>query len=87
MADSDTLLRRSRELSILNTIAEGLNREIDLDRALYTTLERVVQLFDLRTGWIWLLHEDSSEFYLASALHLPPALANQRVDLAGDVAL
>ncbi len=76
MTDSDTLLRRSHELSILNTIAEGLNREIDLDRALYTTLERVVQLFDLRTGWIWLLREDSGEFYLASALHLPPALAD-----------
>lgn len=73
---SDALARRTRELSILNQIAEGLNRETDLDRALHTTLERVVQLFDLRTGWIWLLREESNEFYLASALHLPPALAD-----------
>ncbi len=73
---TDALARRTRELTILNQIAEGLNRETDLEQALQTTLERVVQLFDLRTGWIWLTHEDSGEFYLASALHLPPALAD-----------
>ena len=76
MTDSNALAQRSRELSILNTIAEGLNREIDLDRALHTTLERVVQLFDLRTGWIWLLREDDGEFYLAASLNLPSALAD-----------
>jgi len=76
MTDASALAQRSRELSILNTIAEGLNREIDLDRALHTTLERVVQLFELRTGWIWLLREDSGEFYLSAALNLPSALAD-----------
>ncbi len=71
-SDTEKLQRRNRELSILNTIAEALNRENDLDRALQTTLEQVAKLFDLQTGWIWLMEGDTP--YLAIALHLPPAL-------------
>ncbi len=70
------LQRRNRELSILNAIAEALNREIDLQQALHTTLAKVAELFDLQTGWIWLLHEETGEPYLAVAQNLPPALAN-----------
>ncbi len=78
MLDTDTakLQRRSRELSILKAIAEALNREVDLDRALHVALLQVVELFDLRTGWIWLLREDTGEPYLAVAQNLPPALAD-----------
>lgn len=81
--DTEQLQRRNRELSILNVIAEGLNRETDLARALQTTLERVVELFDLRTGWIWLTNEQTEEFYLAAALNLPPALANNPKRMEG----
>ena len=35
----------------------------------------MAHLFDLQTGWIWLLDEHNSESYLAAALNLPPALA------------
>jgi two-component system NarL family sensor kinase len=70
------LQRRNRELSILNAIAEALNRQIDLQQALHTTLAKVAELFDLQTGWVWLLHEETGEPYLAVAQNLPPALAN-----------
>lgn len=73
---ADELQARNRELSILNTIAEALNREVDLSRALHTVLAQVAALLDLQTGWIWLLREDTGSFYLAAAQNLPPALAN-----------
>jgi two-component system NarL family sensor kinase len=76
LASSPELERRSRELSILKAIAEALNREVDLDRALQVALAQVVELFDLRTGWIWLLRADNGEPYLAAAQNLPPALAD-----------
>jgi two-component system NarL family sensor kinase len=60
----------------LKAIAEALNREVDLDRALHVALAQVVELFELRTGWIWLLREDTGEPYLAVAQNLPPALAD-----------
>lgn len=69
------LQRHNRELTILNTIAEALNRESDLHQALHTTLAHVAEVFALRTGWIWLLDEHSGASYLAATLHLPPALA------------
>src|SRR5207244_6111582 len=75
-SDTQKLKRRNRELSILNAIAEALNREVDLSRALEVSLAQVAKLLDLQTGWIWLLREDSGESYLAATLNLPPALAN-----------
>lgn len=69
------LQRRNHELTILNTLAEALNRESDLRRALHATLAHVANAFALRTGWIWLLDERSGAPYLAATLHLPPALA------------
>ncbi|MCZ6528940.1 MAG: GAF domain-containing sensor histidine kinase [Chloroflexi bacterium] len=81
MADAnpqtDILLRRNRELGILNQIAQALNREVDLDRALDATLAQVANLLHLRTGWIWLLREGTNETYLAAAQNLPPGLADQ----------
>jgi two-component system NarL family sensor kinase len=75
-SDTEKLKRRNRELSILNAIAEALNREVDLNRALEVALAQVAKLLDLRTGWIWLLREDTGDSYLAATLNLPPALAN-----------
>ena len=74
--DTEKLKRRNRELSILNTIAEALNREVDLSGALQVSLAQVAHLLDLQAGWIWLLREDTGESYLAATLNLPPALAN-----------
>ena len=74
MDDAEALVRRNRELSILNTIAADLNREVDLGRALEITLGRVAELCGLRTGWVWLLDE-AGEASLAASCNLPPALA------------
>ncbi len=82
--DTDQLQRRSRELSILKSIAEALNREVDLDRALQVALAQVVDLFELRTGWIWLLHPETGEPYVAAAQNLPPALADNPRRMEGD---
>lgn len=62
------------ELAILNAIAQALNRTVDLDEALQTTLGHVAQLFGLHTGWVWLLDERTGESYLAARRNLPPAL-------------
>lgn len=81
--DTEKLQRRNRELSIINDIAATLNREVDLIRALNAALERVVKLFDLQTGWVWLQRESTGETYLAAALNLPPALANDPASMEG----
>lgn len=75
MSDNAELARRNRELSILNTIAAALNREVDLGRALATTLAHVADLCGLRSGWVWLT-DGGGEAELAATHHLPPALAN-----------
>src|SRR5688572_9430507 len=73
--DAEKLQRRNRELSIRNTIAEALNRTVDLDQALRAALAQVAELLGLHTGWIWLIHEESGDSYLAAAQNLPPVLA------------
>jgi two-component system NarL family sensor kinase len=70
----ETLRRRNRELSILNSIAEALNRSVDLDQALKAALSQAAELLDLKTGWVWLLKEDTGETFLAAVQNLPPGL-------------
>jgi two-component system NarL family sensor kinase len=81
-SDTEKLLRRNRELSILNTIAEALNHEVDLTRALNTALGHVAELFGLQTGWVFLLDEEGKS-YLAAAQNLPPALADHPRRMGG----
>jgi two-component system NarL family sensor kinase len=81
VSDADKLRRRNRELSILNAIAEALNREVDLDQSLRTALAQVAELFGLRTGWIFLWPDEGDEPYLAAAQELPPALAENSCGL------
>ena len=79
------LRRLNHELSVLNAIARELNRSVNLGEALEFTLAQVAELLGLRTGWIWLMNEDSAEPYLAAVQNLPPALADdpRRMDGAG----
>jgi hypothetical protein len=44
----------------------------------------MVSFFELHTGWIWLLHEESGEPYLAASQHLPPALAENPRRMEGN---
>jgi two-component system NarL family sensor kinase len=82
-SDAAQLWRRNRELAILNSIAEALNRSVDLDQALQAGLAQVAELLDLQTGWIWLLREETGESYLAAAQNLPPALADNPARMEG----
>ena len=52
VSDTEMLTRRNRELSILNAIAEALNRSLNLNQALEATPSKVAEVFDLHTGWI-----------------------------------
>ncbi|MBV9021646.1 MAG: GAF domain-containing sensor histidine kinase [Chloroflexi bacterium] len=69
------LLRGNRDLAILYDIAGYLNHKVDVYEALQEVLARVTELLGLRTGWVWLLHEQGDP-YLAAAQALPPYLAN-----------
>jgi two-component system NarL family sensor kinase len=77
------LSRRNRELMILNTIAETLNKTADLDQILRTSLSKLAELFDLHTAWIWLLQDDTASSYLAAAQNLPPALKTRPERMEG----
>lgn len=81
--NADKLKRRNAELAILNTIAQALNRSVDLDEAVQTALAQVADLLDLQTGWVWLLREEDGKSYLAAAQNLPPALALRPDKMAG----
>jgi len=76
-------MRTDHEVVILNEIAQALNRSIDLDEALQTTLTQVAAWFDLQTSWIWLRNEQTNAFYLAAAKNLPPALADNPARMEG----
>ncbi len=83
MSQADALARRNRELSILNSIAEALNRSVDMDQALSAALAQVAELLGLHTGWIWLLDEETGASYLGAALNLPPALTKNPLRMCG----
>jgi two-component system NarL family sensor kinase len=73
---------RTRELSILNRIAEALNSAPDVQQALERTLALVAELLGLRTGWVWLLDPETRQFYSAAVRNLPPYL-QEPVRMAG----
>ena len=74
------------DLRTLNRISETLNQSVDVETALNSTLEHLVNLMGLSTGWITLLDPDNNlaeepRFTLAAHYNLPPALALDRVDV------
>lgn len=80
----NALEHQNHELTILNRIAEALNREVDLPRALQVALANIVDLFNLQTGWIFLIDEVSDKFYTAAIIDLPPALADHPRRMGGN---
>ncbi|MQA91214.1 MAG: GAF domain-containing protein [Gemmatimonas sp.] len=77
------LRRRTRELEILNAVAESLNASVDISESLEAVLSRVADLLGLRTGWVWLLDEASGEPYLAAAQELPAGLRDNPATMEG----
>ncbi len=76
------LEKRNEELAILNTLAQRLNREVDLSQTLLTTLQQTVKLLHLETGWIWLL-DQHEQAYLAASYNLPPAMTEHAEVMEG----
>ena len=83
MAQLSELNERNRELSILKTIAESLNRTVDLAEALQVALASTAELLGLETGWIWLINESTGGHYLAASQNLPPALNDEPKRMEG----
>ncbi|MEL6867866.1 MAG: GAF domain-containing sensor histidine kinase [Bacteroidota bacterium] len=81
--DLRQIQQQNEELAILNAIAQDLNREVRLDKALTATLERVVSLLDLQTGWVWLIDQESGSPYVAASHQLPPVFLEQPQLLEG----
>jgi two-component system NarL family sensor kinase len=75
--EAEQLRKRNHELSILNSIAQALNRSLDLDETLNNALAQVADLLELNTGWVWLLKEADDQPYLAAAQNLPPGLVKR----------
>jgi two-component system NarL family sensor kinase len=71
-----------RELGIVNAVAEALNSSPDVRQALERTLSLVADMLGLRTGWVWLLDQDTNQFYDAAEQALPPYL-QERVRMSG----
>ena len=81
--NAEKLQRRNAELSILNSIAQALNKIVELDEAVQTVLAQATDLLDLHTGWVWLLRGDNQQSYLAAAQNLPPGLAGNPRKMEG----
>jgi len=64
----DSLRRRNRELSLLNSIAVAMNHMMDLHYILDTTLKNLLKLIKLKDGAIFLIDRDSKTCKLASAV-------------------
>ena len=66
-----------RHLGILNALAQALSRSLDLEEVLHTALDKVAELLELDTGWVWLLDEATGQSRLAAGRNLPPGLVEQ----------
>ncbi|WP_420400280.1 LuxR C-terminal-related transcriptional regulator [Flagellimonas sp.] len=69
--------------SHLYAIASQLNKEFSLYSVLRKSLEKMAEILDMDTGWIWLTEPDNKSVYLAVSHNLPPALSNHPERLAG----
>lgn len=76
-------MRTDRDLGILNALAQALSRSVDLDQVLHTALEKLAELLELETGWVWLLDEATGAARLAATRSLPPGLVARPSLMAG----
>jgi len=81
--DYTSLEKQYRDLQILNTIALQLNGATELNKALKLALSHTVELMNMHTGWIWLLHPESNSVFLAASHQLPPAFTQHPERLSG----
>lgn len=72
MSNLNQLQEQNQALTILNIIAQNLNKEVQLEKALHSALQQIAQLLELKTAWIWLFNADTKMAYIAAAINLPP---------------
>ena len=73
-----------RDLGLLNSLARTLSQSLELDQVLGSALDRVAELLQLETGWVWILDEATSEPRLAASRNLPPGLIEHPELMEGD---
>lgn len=83
MSNLHQLQQQNQALTILNTIAQNLNKEVHLEKALNSALQQITQLLQLKTAWIWLFNADTQMAYIAAAINLPPIFTQQPELLTG----
>jgi signal transduction histidine kinase/AmiR/NasT family two-component response regulator len=57
----EEILRLNQELSILNTISQTVNQSIDLDEILNKSLEKMMEITEVRSAGLYLLDEKSND--------------------------
>jgi signal transduction histidine kinase/ActR/RegA family two-component response regulator len=57
----EKIVRLNQELSILNTISQTVNQSIDLDEILNKSLDKMMEMTDIRSAGIYLLDEKSND--------------------------
>ena len=75
------LLRRNRELAVLNEVARAVSRQQRLDEMLDNALRRVLALMNLRAGWILLLEPDGTAPRLVCSVDIPAPVARREVQV------
>jgi len=63
-----------REVEIIASISESLNRAPTVQAALESTLDVIARELQLDTGWVWLVDPETGHMYSAAARNLPPYL-------------
>lgn len=64
----------TKRLELLKEIAETINGAYEMEPMLQEVLEKLLQVTELKTGWVFLAKQGSSEYRCASYACLPPAL-------------
>ncbi len=77
---AETLERRNRELSSLNVIATTISRSLELEKVLADTLRTVLDLMDLKAGWIFLREGETNKLILTSHLGLSPEFVREETE-------
>lgn len=65
------LLRQNQDLTAVNMISKTLSSSIDLEEVLQNTLDKVLQIMNIETGWIYLLDDRRQVLKVAYSYGIP----------------
>ena len=80
----DDLSRTNQQLAAINRIALAADQENEIHDVLYIALTNILQLADLKTGWIYLFDPELNKYHLASWTGVPPELESILLHEAAD---